>query len=68
LDKDGNLYSWGTNSYGQLGLGQSNNNSKRALPSKISFSEKITNIFAGEDHCGFVTLSGEAFLMGYGLV
>ncbi len=54
--------------YGQLGLGQSNTSSKRNKPTKIPFREKIREIDSGEDHCGFITEKGEAYLMGYGLV
>ena len=44
LDKDGNVYTWGYNGYGSLGLGDS---SYRTLPVKVDGLLGIIKIKAG---------------------
>ena len=44
LDKDGNVYTWGYNGYGQLGLGNTTNT---VLPVKVDDLEGIIKIEAG---------------------
>ncbi|AYV74490.1 LamG domain-containing protein [Bacillus sp. PK3-056] len=56
LTSDGEVYAWGENSYGQLGLGDT---SKRTLSKKekITLPEKITDISVGQN---FIIALGES--------
>jgi len=68
LSSDGQLYSFGQNSFGQLGLGQITQQLKVNVPTQISFGNKLIKyIFAGEDHAAFITSEGEGYIWGYGV-
>ncbi|AYV67097.1 hypothetical protein C2I06_09535 [Niallia circulans] len=56
LDKNGDLYTWGSNNYGQLGLGDTSSRSI-SKSEKVSISEKVTDIVIGER---FVIALGES--------
>ena len=67
LDKDGNLYSFGKNSYGQLGsTGVSAY--KEGTPQRVPLSRlAVPSLFScGEDHCALVTKAGQIWTWGYG--
>ena len=55
------MWSWGSNSFGQLCRGDTEN---RSLPQKTSFSD-ISKISAGWDHSIFQNNKGEIFACGY---
>lgn len=66
-DKEGNLYSFGKNTYGQLGI-TGVNAYKACTPQKISLSRlAVPHVFStGEEHCALVTASGNLWTWGYG--
>jgi alpha-tubulin suppressor-like RCC1 family protein len=41
--KDGSVYAWGANNYGQLGLG-SNNPNKHATPQEVWMPKRVTEV------------------------
>jgi alpha-tubulin suppressor-like RCC1 family protein len=68
LSTDGQLYSFGQNSFGQLGLGQITQQLKVNVPMHVNFGNKlIQDIFAGEDHSACITSEGEGYIWGYGV-
>lgn len=61
LDKNGNVYSCGTNSFGQLGFSKGN----KDKPSKIIGLQKIIAISAGGGHS--LCLDSDGYVWGFGL-
>lgn len=62
LDKEGNVWSWGVNRCGQLGMGDTQN---RTIPEKITeIDEKVVSVAAGSQHSGAVTSSQRVWLWG----
>ena len=61
LTINGILYSWGSNCYGQLGLG---NFDDQYLPQQISLQESIISISCGPSHTCILTKNGK--LYGWG--
>lgn len=65
LTAQGNLYSWGNNSYGKLGIG---NFSVQFSP--VPLRVKLNQIFkikCGSNHCMVIKSSGVVFAWGAGL-
>jgi len=64
LTEKGNLFSWGNNCYGQLGVGDY---SDRNTPTLISFDfgDSISSIATGGVHSMAFTKSGNIFVWGY---
>ncbi|MBQ2662980.1 MAG: hypothetical protein IJG16_02410, partial [Clostridia bacterium] len=60
ITNKGNVYGWGDNSYGQLGLGD---DTYIAKPQKISV-EHVRNISAGKQHSLFVQMDGTVYAAG----
>ncbi|ASN69175.1 hypothetical protein 7F23_62 [uncultured Caudovirales phage] len=56
LDKDGDVYAWGSNNYGQLGLGDTSSRA-HSKSEKVDISEKVTDLVIGER---FVIALGES--------
>ena len=51
IDQNGNLYAWGDNKFGQLGIGDTTN---RYLPVKVPFPDGVTgwiDVSASNNHC-----------------
>ena len=69
MDKNGNIYSWGSNRYGQLGI-TGTNTYKQNLPVQMHFphgiKSKIIDFSCGEEHSALLTTDGEVFTWGYG--
>ena len=64
LTESKDIYSFGSNSKGQLGLGAK---IKQELsPKKIDIDTKFESIFAAYSHCFAISLSGELFSWGRG--
>ncbi len=61
LKSDGTVWSWGTNTSGQLGLGDS---SSRNSPEKIEVPETIKDISSGASHTLLLGKSGEVYTFG----
>lgn len=66
LDYNGDVWVWGSDSYGQLGLGSGNDTSD--IPQKITHyyidSYYIVDIAAGDDHAVALSSSGHVFAWG----
>ena len=60
LTTSGDVYSWGDNKYGQLGI---NNKNKQCLPQKINL-ENITAIFCGTYTSFAISKSNEIYAWG----
>lgn len=63
LTRNGELYVWGSNRYGQLGLDPSVYLSI-PHPRKISFGEKIKNVSMGLRHTAVATENHELYVCG----
>ncbi|KAG5327135.1 SRGEF factor, partial [Pseudoatta argentina] len=63
LTRNGELYVWGSNRYGQLGLDPSVFSSI-PHPHKISFDKKIKNVSMGLRHTAIVTENHELYICG----
>jgi alpha-tubulin suppressor-like RCC1 family protein len=61
LDENGDVWSWGLNSNGQLGLGHNNN---QLTPSKVILPSPITQISAGGYFSAALSKEGVLFLWG----
>ncbi len=61
LLQDGSLYTWGDNSYGQLGF---HDVSYQDQPRKLPWPDRIKSVSLGADHTVFVTEQGHAYAMG----
>ena len=57
------LFVWGANSFGQLGL-KSANFGRFELPQHYSFKQKIGVISCGMDHAAMVTDANQLYVMG----
>jgi alpha-tubulin suppressor-like RCC1 family protein len=69
LGADGNLFTAGSNSYGQLGLG-TDTPAEAIYPYQVNYNGAygdISRIAAGSNHSGFVTDSGYLLLFGSNL-
>ncbi len=76
LKKNTEIYVWGNDEYGQLGLGHRYQNKKGvgqeneqpakqlSLPKSCSFQTQIVEIACGEDHSCLITSSGHLYAMG----
>ena len=63
ITEKGTLYTWGINTYGELGIGST---TMQGTPQKISMSEKVTAISAGWESSMVLTESGKVYVCGYG--
>ena len=61
VSNDGTVYSWGLNSYGQLGLG---NKSSYTTPTLISSISDVSKISAGYNHAVALNKYGEVYVWG----
>jgi alpha-tubulin suppressor-like RCC1 family protein len=64
LDDQGNVFSWGTNDYGQLGQGQTDR--FKSIPEKVRFLSNVVQIACGDFHVLALTSSGEVYSWGSG--
>ena len=62
LDKEGNVYTWGYNGYGNLGLGDS---SYRTLPVKVDGLSEIIKIKAGNMSAFAIDSNNQLWACGY---
>ncbi len=61
LDIDGNVWTWGSNSYYQLGRSSTNAN----IPGKVTMPEEIVKVAAGNNYSLAIGKSGKAYAWGY---
>jgi alpha-tubulin suppressor-like RCC1 family protein len=64
LDANGNLYSWGNNDYGQLGLGQTEK--FKATPQVIREINNVVEVACGDFHVLALNKDGEVYSWGNG--
>lgn len=63
LTRSGNLYSWGWNREGQLGVGDCDN---RATPMRLSIGSACQHVACGGAHSAVVSTNGELYTFGSG--
>ncbi|HLX52768.1 MAG TPA: hypothetical protein VKR58_02450, partial [Aquella sp.] len=61
LTNSNEIYVWGRNHYGQLGLGHKNN---MYVPSKLLMDEPIGSVSCGQRHTVALTKSGKCYMWG----
>jgi alpha-tubulin suppressor-like RCC1 family protein len=61
LTESGEVYAWGNNAFGQLGLGDTED---RLTPTKVEGLPKVKAVAAGYDHSLALTESGEVYAWG----
>jgi alpha-tubulin suppressor-like RCC1 family protein len=65
--RQGALYCWGANEYGQLGQGDAGEGTSRALPTRVGGPDRTwTAVGAGEGHTCAIAQSGRTFCWGKG--
>lgn len=65
MDINENIYTWGKSQYGALGMG---NNTFSALPTKISITQRVSNIeriYCGPDSSLILFKNGDVFACGH---
>lgn len=62
LDNDGNMWGWGSNGYGQLANGQTE---QCASPQKNPILPQVKCIYPGTGHCLAIDLQGNAYAWGW---
>ncbi|XP_036996961.2 E3 ISG15--protein ligase HERC5 [Artibeus jamaicensis] len=65
LSMSGNIYSWGRNNFGQLGLGHTNNEDFPSLIEALE-SQKVEFLACGGSHTAVLTKDGLLFTFGAG--
>ena len=58
------VFAWGLDHKGQLGLGGNYSSKSYPVPRFYSFNISIRAISCGEDHSGFISISGHVYCMG----
>lgn len=58
------VYVWGNNRFGQLGLGEKYKGQVLELPKFCSFNLTISSVSCGSDFTAFITLKGHIYSMG----
>lgn len=58
------LFVWGSNTHGQLGLGDKDSGTMFSLPQKLTFSQRINKVACGGYHAAMVTETRQLFVMG----
>jgi len=66
VNEYGELYSWGSNDYGQLGQGDSGFNTYRDTPTQIGTATNWLRVAAGEYHSLAIKTNGELYAWGRG--
>ena len=62
--KDGSLYAWGGNKYGQLGLGLGNNENKTTVSKINSITGKVISLATGKYNVFALTEDGSLYAWG----
>jgi len=63
------VFSWGSNRHGQLGLGEKNSQSKllHMVPRFCSYNVPIASVGCGSEHTVFLTMTNLVYAMGSNL-
>ncbi len=61
LTNDGEVYTWGYNIYGELGIGNTQNS---AIPTKVDLPNKITSVMAWEERTVALDENGDVYVWG----
>ncbi|WP_051327499.1 thrombospondin type 3 repeat-containing protein [Desulfatibacillum aliphaticivorans] len=64
LARDGSVWSWGNNLWGQLGLGTSGSNTDKATPQKVEALSNVVAIVAGSYHTLALARDGSVWAWG----
>ena len=64
LSENGNVYSWGYNGYGNLGIGYGDS-SAHTIPSKVQKVSNIIQIASGENYLVMLDADGSVWSVGY---
>lgn len=64
LTSNGDVYSFGSNSHGQLGCHDSLSLVPRGVPTKVMLPDKVAAISAGSYHSAVMTVAGEVLTFG----
>jgi alpha-tubulin suppressor-like RCC1 family protein len=58
------VFVWGADHFGQLGLGKKDRGKCYSLPRCCTFNVRIKQVACGEEHAAFIALSGSLYCMG----
>ena len=58
------LFAWGDDKFGQLGLGDKRRGQNYCIPRFCSFGIKIKQISCGEEHAAFISKDNLIYTMG----
>jgi alpha-tubulin suppressor-like RCC1 family protein len=64
MDLSTEVFAWGLDNKGQLGLGSQTSGKSISTPRFCSFNIVIKQVSCGEDHSGFISESGHLYMMG----
>jgi alpha-tubulin suppressor-like RCC1 family protein len=64
LKSDGSLWTWGDNTNGQLGIGETGATTLRSVPTRIGTDSNWTNIFGGDRYTVALKLDGSLYACG----
>lgn len=64
LSRAGDVYCWGSNSLGELGIGRSGLETSQAMPVRVASALRFTAVSAGERHTCALDENGAAFCWG----
>lgn len=64
LTEDGEVYSFGDNNYGELGIGSDEKHPNNSQANKVVFDKKVVKISAGGSNAMALTEDGKAYIWG----
>ena len=64
ISKEGQLYTWGRNYYGELGHGTSGTKNNKNIPTRIGTATNWKSIAAGGEHSLAINEAGELYAWG----
>jgi len=64
ITANGDLYMWGANTWGQLGLGDSGSGTNRLTPTKVPGISNVVSVSLGFTHSAAITANGDLYTWG----